>query len=213
VEPSLQVEHVEIGIREDWILEMSRVTDERAMWLGRHVLPHEAALRSWLGSKRLNGIEIDDIVQETYTRLISVASVDHIVQPRAYTFQTAHSVLVSQLRRSKVVALTTVSDVEMLGIAADEPSPEHHVADREEFERLGRAIATLPRQTQAVFRLRRVEGLSQREVAGQLGIAESTVEKHMSRGFMLMLELFQRGGLFTVSGKTTGGQKLRERHD
>jgi RNA polymerase sigma-70 factor (ECF subfamily) len=45
-----------------------------------------------------------------------------------------------------------------------------------------------------VFTLRRVYGLSQREVADRLGIAESTVEKHMAKGFLIMLDLFRHGG-------------------
>jgi RNA polymerase sigma-70 factor (ECF subfamily) len=55
-------------------------------------------------------------------------------------------------------------------------------------------IARLPGRVRDVFTLRRVYGLSQREVAEKLAIAESTVEKHMARGFLLMLEQFKDGG-------------------
>ena len=50
---------------------MGQYSDERAIWLGRHVLPHEPALRAWLRRRRLGGLEIDDIIQETYTRLVA----------------------------------------------------------------------------------------------------------------------------------------------
>ena len=38
---------------------MTGVSDERAIWLGRNVLPHESALRAWLRRRRLEGLEID----------------------------------------------------------------------------------------------------------------------------------------------------------
>jgi len=62
------------------------------------------------------------------------------------------------------------------------------------LHRLAGMIARLPGRIREVFTLRRVYGLSQREVAEKMGIAESTVEKHMARGFLLMLEQFRDSG-------------------
>jgi RNA polymerase sigma factor (sigma-70 family) len=174
---------------------MHQLSNERSLWLARHVLPHESALRAWLLSRRLAGLDVDDLIQETYTRLISAASVEHVRNPRTYAFQTAHSVLVDHVRRSKVIALSTVSDLEALGAVSMEPSPEHQIIAQDELQRLAEAILALPKRIGEVFRLRRIDGLSQREVAKRLGISESTVEKHMSRSFLLMLDLFGRGAI------------------
>jgi RNA polymerase sigma-70 factor (ECF subfamily) len=51
---------------------------ERGVWLERHVLPHKPALRAWLGGRYLKGLEIDDIVQETYARLAKAGSLQHV---------------------------------------------------------------------------------------------------------------------------------------
>ena len=169
-------------------------SDERAIWLGRHVLPHEPALRAWLRRRHLGGLDVDDIIQETYTRLVSADSVAHIHDAKSYAFQIAGSVVIDHLRRMKVVSIASVPDLDILEVVSDEPSPERQVIDRDELRRLAGMIARLPGKVRDVFTLRRVYGLSQREVAAKLGITESTVEKHMSRGFLIMLEQFGYGG-------------------
>ena len=169
-------------------------SDERAIWLGRHVLPHEPVLRAWLSRRRLGGMDVDDIIQETYSRLMTAESVQHVHDVRNYTFQVAGSVVIDHMRRMKVVSLSSVPDLDYLEVVSEEPSPERQVIDRDELHRLAGMIARLPGRVRDVFTLRRVYGLSQREVAQKLGIAESTVEKHMARGFLLMLEYFRDSG-------------------
>jgi RNA polymerase sigma factor (sigma-70 family) len=173
---------------------MSSFLDERAIWLGRHVLPHEPALRAWLSRRRHDGLEIDDIIQETYTRLIAAESVAHVLDARSYAFQTAGSVVIDHLRRIKVVSIASVPDLDYLGVVSEDPSPERQTIDRDELHRLAEAIAGLPPKVREVFTLRRVYGLSQREVAVKMGLSESTVEKHMSRGFLILVERLGHGG-------------------
>lgn len=187
---------------------MGSYSDERAIWLGRHVLPHEPALRAWLRRRRLEGLEIDDVIQETYTRLIAADSIAHIRDAKSYTFQIAGSVVVDHLRRLKVVSIASVSDIDHLDMPSQEPSPERQVIDREELHRLAQMIAGLPGRVRDVFTLRRVYGLSQREVAERLGIAESTVEKHMARGFLLMLDALGHGGKDPAHASSLGSGKF-----
>ena len=172
---------------------MTRVTDDRALWLGQHILPHEPALRAWLSRRRVGELDIDDIIQEAYARLITTPSVDGIRNPKTYLFQVARSVIASSLRGMKVVTIA-VSDPEVLGMAAEEPSAEVQLSDRQELQRLIEAIAALPEPTRAIFRLRRIDQLPQRMIAERLGMPESTVEKHISRALTRMSDLFGRGG-------------------
>jgi RNA polymerase sigma-70 factor (ECF subfamily) len=191
---------------------MTRVSDERALWLARHALPHEPALRGWLQHRRLAGLEVDDVVQETYARLIALESVEHIRNSRNYMFQAAHSVLMTHLRRSKVVSFVTVADVEQLGLATSEASPENQAADRDELQRLAEAIADLPPRVRDVFVLRRVHGLAQRDVARRLGVSESTVEKHMSRGLHMLMGMFGRCGKPTAGASKAAEKEVRASH-
>ena len=158
-------------------------------------------------------MDVDDIIQETYTRLLQAERVDHIRNPRNYAFQTALSVLVDHLRRRKVIPITTIANIEHLQVISDLPSPERQVIDREELHRLANVIAELPEKVREVFKLRRIEGLSQREVAEKIGISENTVEKHISRGLLLILRAFRDGGKSTREPSTPRPPGEMSTHD
>lgn len=167
---------------------------ERAVWLARHVLPHEPALRAWLQRRRVRGLDVDDIVQETYTRLSTVESVVEIRDPKTYMFQAAHSIIVSHVRRSHIVPILAIGSLEAFDIISEAPSVETQASDHQQLQRLAEAIAALPGKVRDVFILRRVHDLPQRQVAQRLGLSESTVEKHLSKGLTLIANLFDRSG-------------------
>ncbi|NIJ08481.1 RNA polymerase sigma-70 factor (ECF subfamily) [Sphingomonas vulcanisoli] len=174
---------------------MDCLRDDRSLWLANHVLPHEPALRKWLG--RLAGLgpdRVDDLVQETYAVLATCADVTGIQNPRAYAFQVARSILLQDLRRSRVVPIGSFADLDRLASVADEPTPEQYALGRDELTRVADAIAAMPAQTRRAFHLRRVEGLSQREVAAAMKLSENTVEKHIMRGIRMLMQQFGRGG-------------------
>lgn len=167
----------------------------RSRWLAAHVLPHEPAMRAWIRrTTQISDTDIDDIVQETYAILAKLESVEAIRDPKTYAFQVARSVFLQGLRRSKIVPIGSIADLAALGDADDAPSPEQHTHGKRELERVEAAIQDMPTQVRKVFWLRRVDGLSQRETAKQLGLAEHTVEKYSARGLKFLLAQFGRGG-------------------
>jgi RNA polymerase sigma-70 factor (ECF subfamily) len=172
---------------------MIRVSHERAAWLAVNVLPHEAALRSWLKAKRFRGIDLDDVVQETYAIMAGLESVDAIRNVRNYMFSVAISVIKHQLRRSRIVTISTLADMDSLSLAHDAPSQESELEDRQELQRLAEAIPHLPDRCRQVFMLRKIDGLPQRDVALKLGVSEGTVEKQLARSINILMQVLGRG--------------------
>jgi RNA polymerase sigma factor (sigma-70 family) len=166
----------------------------RAVWLARHVLPHEQALRVWLQRLRYLPLDPDDLIQESYAILAALGSVDHIDNPKAYLFTTAKSLVLRDLRRAKIVSIVAVDDLEALGAVADDPSPERHASDRQELRRLAELVEALPRQRREIFKLRKIDGLSQKDIAMRLGVSEKTVEKHLAKAVHLLMDALGRGG-------------------
>ena len=173
---------------------MSLISSQRALWLSRHVLPCEPALRGWLIRRPNLPADVDDIVQETYAILAGLAEVDHIQNPRAYMFEVAKSVILQTVRRRRVVTFEALIETDGLEIPDLTPSPETIAADRQELGRLAALIAGLPVRCREAFTLRKVQGLSQREVALRMGVSENTVEKHIGKSIALLMAEMGRGG-------------------
>lgn len=183
----------------------------RSRWLAEHILPHEPAMRRWLSRLTLRSqADVDDIVQETYAILAKLESVSSIRDPLNYALQVAKSVFLQEMRRNKVVTIGSIADLAALGEADDSPGAEQHVHGQRELRRVEAAIGDMPTQVRRVFWLRRVGGLTQRETANQLGLAEHTVEKYSAKGMKILLARFGRSGKSSVESSTTQDPTLVE---
>jgi len=173
---------------------MSAADRERTRWFLRTILPHEPALRGWLSRAAPVGVDPDDVIQESYAILAELETVDAIRHPRAYLFQVARSVIMRHVRRARIVPIHTVDDLERLEQPENAASPEQYAIDRDELRQLAHAIAAMPLKTREAFILRRVRDMPQREIAARMRISENTVETHISRGVLFLIDWFGRGG-------------------
>lgn len=167
---------------------------ERTQWFLQYILPHEPALRAWLGWRHSAGFDVDDIVQESYAILAGRERFDDIHNPRAYLFQVAQSLVVRNIRRARIVSIQAVEDMGGIEFADEGGTPEDGAIERDELRQVARAIEAMPGQTREAFLLRRVHDLPQREIAARMGLSESTVEKHIARGIRWLGEWAASGG-------------------
>jgi RNA polymerase sigma factor (sigma-70 family) len=171
------------------------VTEERALWIARNVLPHEPALRAQIMRWRLpDDLEADDVVQEAYSKFASVDSVDDVRNAKNYLFMIAHNIIVSHVRHSRVVSIRAVDNLEGLGVAADEPSPESQVSDREQLQLLAVAVSDLPEPARTAFLMRVVDELPHRTIGARLGMSDNAVQKNIAKSIVLLLARLGRGG-------------------
>ncbi|WP_309627142.1 RNA polymerase sigma factor [Brevundimonas sp.] len=161
------------------------------------ILPHEPALRAWLIRSKVNGLEVDDVVQETYAILIGLDTVEHIRNAKNYLFQTARSVVLRHLRRASVVAFQPLLTEDDTRLAVQDASPEDVAIFRDRLREADRLLGALPDRARQAFLLRRVQGLSQREIAETMQVSENTVEKHIGKALRLIMQSI---------GATNGGK-------
>lgn len=179
-------------------------------WVGSEILPHEADVRSWL-RRTLDPSDLEDVIQEAFCQISGLKDVSHIRSGRAYLFTTARSVVLMRLRRARIVSLETVTEIESLNIVGDEPSPERVLAGRRELARVRRLIEGLPERCRKIVELRKIEGLSQREVAETMGVPEYIVENDVAKGLKLILKALAEGDQAAEQALATTGRDERAR--
>jgi RNA polymerase sigma-70 factor (ECF subfamily) len=156
-------------------------------WVADHVMPHEAKVRAWLARSRMSNEDIDDVIQEAYCRLSALDGFESVDRPDAYFFSIARNLLASQMRRSKIVRIEAVAEIEALSPFDEAPSPERAASARIELARVRELVAALPERCRRIFEMRKIEGLPQREIAERLGVNESVVENDGAKGVRLVL--------------------------
>lgn len=167
---------------------MRQCRSEIVAWVGSNVVPHEADLRARLRRMAVPEQEISDIVQDAYVRIARLDSIAHIQSGRAYFFTTARTSLLQRIRHDRIVRIDSMTEMEALTIADEEPGPERQVSARRELARVRALIDALPERCREIFELRRIQGVPQREIAERLGIPEHTVEAQAIRGLKLILK-------------------------
>lgn len=128
-------------------------------------------------------------MQECYCRLAQLDEVAHITMPRAYLFTMARNLVQRQRQRARVVRIEPIVDFVDAPWESELPSPERVAAARQELGRVQAALATLSDRARRIFVMRKVEGLTQKEIAQALGVSETVVENDASRSLRAVLKL------------------------
>jgi RNA polymerase sigma factor (sigma-70 family) len=135
-----------------------------------------------------------DLTQEVYLRLARAGGDDAIDNPRAFLFQIASNLATDhqrvQGRRSELLREAH----HLLWEQEDEISPERQVLARDELAAIEAALKRLPERTRRIFYLNRFEGITQSDIAHQLGISRTSVEKHVRRAWACVADARQMQG-------------------
>lgn len=168
---------------------MTAQRDKIARWVAAEILPHEISVRGWLSRRWGALLDVDDVVQEAYCRIAALGSIDHIESGRAYFFTTARSIAMDTFRRSKVAGEKAMTETDLWFVEDEYPRADRVVEARQELLRIDGFLSSVSLTCRRVIELRRVQGLSQRETAQQLGISEHAVENHVARGIRRLMKM------------------------
>ena len=174
---------------------MNSPEPELNRWFTEKVLPHEPALRAWLRGLFPTLPDVDDLVQETYVRVLRARAGAPIESTKAFLFTTARNLALDDCRHRQVISFEPIAEFERLHVLEDRPGVSETVGRRQELELLTQAIQLLPERCRQVLTLRKIYGLSQKEIAAQLGISEHTVEAQVGNGVRRCAEFLALRGL------------------
>lgn len=158
---------------------------EESRWFDQHVRPHEADLRAFLRRHFPTVRDIDDLVQEAYVRLLRAHHAGSIMEPRAYLFTTARNIAFDLFRGQRRVS--SIEDLEKTGclsVVEDSANAAEAASHAQEIALLVEAIHALPPRCREILTLRKFHGMSYRDIAARLGIAEATVNAQLAIGLV-----------------------------
>ncbi len=178
-------------------------------------LENERALKSFLSRFLHRGQDIDDVAQETFIKAFAVEAKDEEVRaPKAFLFRIAKNLALNEIAKKSYTTTDYIEDSGGSDVLPGENQVQldDQVEARQKLAAFSRAVATLPPQCRRVFVLRKMKGLSHAEIAGQLGIAVSTVEKHVAAGLLKCSDCLQAEGYDMASFGKQAAKTIKIKH-
>jgi len=134
----------------------------------------------FLGRRVRATVDIEDLAQETYLRLLRARDLGDIRNPQAYLLRVAGNVVIEwrqhQLQPESIVALED-------DLVADEASPEFELEASLSQERLEQVLASASATMRAVLLLRLRDERSCKDIAKDLEITVRQVKRYLARGY------------------------------
>ena len=138
------------------------------------------------------GDAAEDLLQELWLR-VRDARVGPIAQPLSYLYRAANNLMLDRYRSERQATTRDRNWVEASGGDLSgrslEPGGERVLIARETLGRVRAALAALGTRAEHVFRRHRLEGVPQRDIAGELGVSLSTVESDLRKATRALVDV------------------------
>ncbi len=149
------------------------------------VAQHGNSLEKFLARKLNSPEDAAEVAQEAFLRMHRMQRPENLDNARAFLFQVANNLAIDQLRRrtlhfrflnSEKSLLEGSEPLDSNAIAA---SPEQILSARQKLSRIYQAVDELPFKVKQAFLLHRHRGLSYQEIANEMEVSVSSVEKYI----------------------------------
>jgi RNA polymerase sigma-70 factor (ECF subfamily) len=157
---------------------------------------HEGQLKSYIrGSFPAIRGEVEDVVQESYLRVWRSCASQPIRSAKAFLFSVARHIALDLMRRTRSSPLTPIGNLQELPDIYEGLDGAEVASLNEKMDILADALATLPPRCREIAILRKLKGVSQKDIAERLGISEKTVEEQAWRGVKRCEDYLRRRGV------------------
>ena len=124
--------------------------------------------------------DVDEILQESFIRVLDSDAKQHIKSPKGYLFVVSRNLVLKKLtEQSKVIHIELADAL----IEDDiDNSIERELYQKIKFERFSKVLSSLPEKYRRAILLRKLYCLSHREIAKKMDVSVSSVEKYIAAG-------------------------------
>jgi RNA polymerase sigma-70 factor (ECF subfamily) len=155
-------------------------------------LQYSQALRRFLSRGRLSQEEVSDIVQETYCRVHQAGRLDAIRNPKAFLFRVARNIRLNDLKHRRAGVEVEAADPATTDVASEDPGPYRTFQSQQELAVVRAALEELPPRCREAFVLNRFQGMTFTQIATELGLSVSMIEKHVSHAIVHLRRRLQQ---------------------
>lgn len=145
-------------------------------------IEHESFLKRFLRRFLSRPQDIEDVVQDTYLKARCAEESQVISSPKAFLFRIARNEALKELRRKSHRITDYIEDLDAPEGLYGGASAEDEAIAKQRFGTFCQSVLEMTPKCRRVFLMCKVYGLSYKEIASQLGISVSGVEKHVARG-------------------------------
>lgn len=147
-------------------------------------LEHHLNIHKYLRRYLHKEQDIEDIIQEVYIKAVHAAERKNheISQPKAFLFTIAKNLALNELTKKANRITRFIDELSEETVTNSSASVESEYEKNEKFCIYARAVSELPEKCRQVYLLRKVYAFSHKEIAAQVGISVSCVEKYLSDG-------------------------------
>src|SRR5882724_3413273 len=138
-----------------------------------------APLKRFFRSYRLNAADVDDLTQDVFVRLTGPGAQTNLRKPEAFVFTLARNLVRDRARRLHTRAAAATVRFEEIELPCESLTPEQQIVQRERLHHVMVVLAGLKPATCQAFVLHRVHGDNYAQIAHDMGISVSMVEKHI----------------------------------
>jgi len=142
---------------------------------------HRSELLAYMAARLRCPFTAHDLVQELFLKIFALERSGEIANAKAFVFRMAANLVIDHQRRTSRQGALLAQVESYLNGTASVPSPERQAMAQEELRDLAAAIERLSPTTRRIFKRNRFEGRTQREIAAELGISQTAVEKHIRK--------------------------------
>jgi RNA polymerase sigma factor (sigma-70 family) len=133
-----------------------------------------------------NSPQAEDYLHSAFLRLEEYRRVNTVDNPAGFLVRAAVNIAADDARRPAARTTEPRPIDDLIDIADAEPLADEVFAARKRLERVKAGLDQLSPRTREIFLMHRVEGLKYREIAAELGVTVSAVEKHVAKAALFL---------------------------
>lgn len=153
------------------------------------MLKYYKELFLYIKDKIPNKDNAQDIVQETYEKVISIKNSKEIENERVLLYKVAKNIIIDRLRKNKNYKEISYEEENFI---SQSKAPEDLAIEQNQQDILMKELKKLPPKRKEAFVLHILEGYTKEETANIMNISYLAVDKHISRATIELREKLRK---------------------